>query len=61
MYTQMMGKETYFEGLYMSEFFETSHKNMFILASVPNTINSVEISKNHPTFSGDIILFMHYL
>lgn len=45
----------------MSELFETSYKNMFILASVPNTINSVGISKNHPTFSGDIILFMHYL
>lgn len=34
---------------------------LFILALVPNTINSVVISKNHPTFSGDIILFMHYL
>lgn len=45
----------------MSEFFETSYKNMFILALVPNTINSVVISKNHPTFSGDIILFMLFI
>lgn len=45
----------------MSDFFERSYENMFMLVSVSNIVNSVVISKNYSTLSSDMILFLYYL